>query len=122
MGYYRAKAKQVKEVSLELLERFGGKVPDTYQELISIKGVGPKTANLVLGQGFGQQALYVDVHVHRISNRLGLIKTKKVEETQELLERIVPKKYWNEYSRLLVTLGQNIRVSHLAVLFARYDL
>ena len=110
VGYYRNKAKQIKAVSQDLLDRFGGKVPDTYNELISIKGVGPKTANLVLGEGFGKQALYVDIHVHRISNRLGLVKTNKPEETQIELEQIVPKRYWNEYSRLLVTWGQNVCV------------
>lgn len=110
VGYYRSKAKQLKAVSHELLDRFGGKVPDTYDELISIKGVGPKTANLVLGEGFGKQALYVDIHVHRISNRLGLVKTSKPEETQIELEKIIPKRYWNEYSCLLVTWGQNVCV------------
>ena len=110
VGYYRNKAKQIKAVSQDLLDRFGGKVPDTYEELISIKGVGPKTANLVLGEGFGKEALYVDIHVHRISNRLGLVKTNKPEETQIELEKIIPKRYWNEYSRLLVTWGQNVCV------------
>lgn len=110
VGYYRSKAKQLQSVCKELLERFNGKVPSTYEELISIKGVGPKTANLVLGEAFGKQALYVDIHVHRISNRLGLIKTTTVKETQQELEHIVPKQYWNEYSRLLVTWGQNICV------------
>ncbi len=110
VGYYRSKAKQIKAVSQDLLDRFGGKVPDTYDELISIKGVGPKTANLVLGEGFGKEALYVDIHVHRISNRLGLVKTNKPEETQIELERIIPKRYWNEYSCLLVTWGQNVCV------------
>lgn len=110
IGYYRTKAKCIKSVCAEIIDRFKGKVPDTYEGLISIKGVGPKTAYLVLGEGFGKPALYVDIHVHRISNRLGLIKTKKVEETQIELERIVPKEYWNDYSRLLVTWGQNICV------------
>jgi endonuclease-3 len=110
VGYYRSKAKQLKSVCSELLERFNGIVPSTYEELTSIKGVGPKTANLVLGEAFGKQALYVDIHVHRISNRLGFITTTTVEETQRELERIVPKQYWNEYSRLLVTWGQNICV------------
>jgi endonuclease-3 len=110
VGYYRSKAKQLKSVCTELIERFNSQVPSTYDELISIKGVGPKTANLVLGEAFGKQALYVDIHVHRVSNRLGFITTTKVEDTQRELERIIPKHYWNEYSRLIVTLGQNICV------------
>lgn len=110
IGYYRSKAKQLKSVCTELIERFNSKVPSTYDELISIKGIGPKTANLVLGEAFDKQALYVDIHVHRISNRLGLISTTTVEDTQRELERIIPKHYWNEYSRLIVTLGQNICV------------
>lgn len=108
VGFYRSKAKRLKTVSQELIDRFKGKVPDTYQELISIKGVGPKTAHLVLGEAFDKQELYVDIHVHRISNRLGLVKTKKIEETQIELERIIPREYWNDYCRLIVTWGQNI--------------
>lgn len=108
VGFYRSKARRLKTVCQELIDRFQGKVPDTYQELISITGVGPKTAHLVLGEAFGKEALYVDIHVHRISNRLGLVKTKKPEETQIALEHIIPKEYWNEYCRLIVTWGQNI--------------
>lgn len=110
VGYYRSKAQQLKSVCTELIERFNGQVPSTYDQLISIKGIGPKTANLVLGEAFGKQALYVDIHVHRVSNRLGVINTTKVEDTQRELESIVPKNYWNEYSRLIVTWGQNVCV------------
>jgi endonuclease-3 len=108
IGFYKNKAKQLHEVSKALIERFAGVVPDTYDELTSIKGIGPKTANLVLSEGFGQPAIIVDVHVHRVSNRLGLIKTDTVQETQQALEEILPKKYWREYSQLVVTWGQNI--------------
>lgn len=108
VGFYKNKAMQIKSVSKELVDRFGGKVPHTYDELMSIKGVGPKTANLVLGEAFGQTAIYVDIHVHRVSNRLGLVNTQTPEETQQELERIIPKKYWNDYCRLLVAWGQNI--------------
>ncbi len=111
VGYYRNKAKQIKEVSKELIERFDGIVPNTYADLISIKGVGPKTANLVMAEGFGEPALIVDIHVHRISNRLGLIKTKTPEETQIALETILPPTYWTLYSRLMVVWGQNVCVS-----------
>lgn len=110
IGFYKSKARLIKSVSIDLIQRFQGKVPDTYEDLISIKGIGPKTANLVLGEAFDQPRLYVDIHVHRISNRLGLIKTNTVEQSQVELERIVPQKYWNEYSRLLVTWGQNVCV------------
>ena len=87
---------------------FGGIVPKTYPELISIKGVGPKTANLVLGVAFGQPAICVDVHVHRISSRLGLVCTKTPEETECALSRIFDKKYWIELNTLLVLWGQNV--------------
>lgn len=108
VGFYKNKAKQIKYVSQELIDRFGGKVPDTLEELTSIKGVGQKTANLVLAEGFKKPAIYVDVHVHRVSNRLGIIKTKTVKETQEALRELLPEKYWNDYCRLIVTWGQNI--------------
>lgn len=107
-GYYKNKAKTLRHVSQEILSRFGGIVPNTYQALISIKGVGPKTANLVLGMGFGVPSICVDTHVHRISNRLGLIQTKTVEETEENLKRLLPQEYWIEYNKLLVMWGQNV--------------
>jgi endonuclease-3 len=109
-GFYRRKAQQLHDISQELIDRFGGKVPGTFEKLISLKGVGHKTANLVLGVGFGIPAICVDVHVHRISNRLGIIKTKTVEETEEALKAVVPKKYWIEWNHLLVQWGQNICV------------
>lgn len=110
IGFYRQKTKQLQEVSQELLERFDGKVPHTEDELLSIKGIGRKTANLVLGVAFGIPALCVDIHVHRISNRLGLVKTKTPEETEKALRKILPKKYWIEFNKLLVMWGQNICV------------
>jgi endonuclease-3 len=108
IGFYRNKSQLLHSVSHDLISRFGGKVPDNYEDLISIKGVGPKTAYLVLAEAFGQQALYVDIHVHRVSNRLGLISTTTVEQTQQELEKIVPREYWSAYSRLIVVWGQNI--------------
>ncbi len=110
IGYYRQKAKAVHEVSQELIERFDGKVPKTQKELLSLKGVGIKTANLVLGEAFGIPAICVDIHVHRISNRLGLVETKTAEETEVALQEILPKEYWIEFNYLLVTWGQNICV------------
>ncbi len=109
-GFYRNKAKTLRSVSKDLIDRFGGKVPKSKEELLSIKGIGIKTANLVLGEAFGIPALCVDTHVHKISNRLGIVKTKSPEETEKALQSIVPKKYWIEYGRLLVVWGQNICV------------
>ena len=110
VGFYRQKAKQLHEMSRQLIEQFDGKVPQTEQELLSLKGVGRKTANLVLGEGFGIQAICVDTHVHRISNRLGLVKTKTPEETEVALKELLPKRYWIAYNRLLVMWGQNVCV------------
>lgn len=107
-GFYKTKARVLHDVSKTLLEKFKGKVPNTYEDLMSIKGVGGKTTNLVLGAAFGKPAICVDTHVHRISNRLGLIKTKTVEETEESLKKVLAKKYWNEWNNLLVVWGQNI--------------
>jgi endonuclease-3 len=109
-GYYKTKTRVLREVSLDLLNRFEGKVPDTYEAIISIKGVGPKTANLVLGLGFNVPGICIDTHVHRISNRLGLIKTKTVEQTQAALKTILPQDLWIEYNKLLVMWGQNVCV------------
>jgi endonuclease III len=109
-GFYKNKAKVLHEVSRDLIERFGGKVPRTRDELLSMKGIGIKTANLVLGQSFGIPAICVDTHVHRISNRLGIIKTKTVEQTEIALATVLPKKYWNVWNHLLVMWGQNICV------------
>lgn len=110
LGFYRKKAIVVHEVCRELLQRFDGKVPKTRDELLSLPGVGRKTANLVLGEAFGIPAICVDTHVHRISNRLGLVSTKTPEQTEIALERVIPKKYWIIWNRLLVTWGQNICV------------
>lgn len=109
-GFYRRKAQSLHTVSRDILTRFKGKVPHTSEELTSIKGVGIKTANLVLGEGFGIPALCVDTHVHRISNRLGFVATKTPEETEQKLKELLPPEYWIEYNRLLVMWGQNICV------------
>jgi len=109
-GFYRNKAKQILQISKDILDEFNGKVPNTLDELLSFKGVGLKTANLVLAEGFGIPAICVDVHVHRISNRLGLIKTKTPQETEQALKKILPSEYWAEWNKLLVMWGQNICV------------
>lgn len=108
LGFYRQKARTLHSVSRDLIQRFGGKVPDSHQKLISIVGVGPKTANLVMGHAFGVPSICVDTHVHRISNRLGLISTRTPEETEMALKKVVPEKYWIELNSLLVMWGQNI--------------
>lgn len=110
IGFYKRKARILKDVSQELLSRFNGQVPATYQELRSIKGIGPKTANLVLGIAFNIPAICVDIHVHRISNRLGLVHTKRPEDTEKDLKKILPQEYWIEWNKLLVMWGQNICV------------
>lgn len=107
-GFYKNKAKVLREVSKTLIEKFGGQVPRSYEELISIKGVGPKTANLVLGMAFDVPAICVDTHVHRISNRLGIIKTKTAEQTLVELEKVLPRQRWVLWNKLLVIWGQNI--------------
>lgn len=109
-GFYKNKARILQEVSQALLDRFEGRVPDTFEELISIKGVGLKTANLVLGLAFDKPAICVDTHVHRISNRLGLIATKTVEQTEQTLQKKLPQRYWTVWNKLLVMWGQNICV------------
>ncbi|MBU5688386.1 MAG: endonuclease III [Candidatus Aenigmarchaeota archaeon] len=107
-NYYKTKAKRIKEISKTLIEKYNGKVPDQFDELIKLKGVGRKTANIVLTHAFGKNAIAVDTHVHRISNRLGLVKTKTPHQTEEELKKILPKKYWKIYNDLLVVWGQNI--------------
>ncbi|HCB11867.1 MAG TPA: endonuclease III [Cyanobacteria bacterium UBA11991] len=108
VGFYKNKAKQIIELSKELVEKYNGKVPCDIDELCKFKGVGRKTANLVLSQGFNVPAICVDVHVHRIFNRLGYVKTKNPEETEFALREKLPKKYWILINSLLVTFGQNI--------------
>ncbi len=109
-GFWRNKAKFIKELCHQLVNNFDSKVPDTLEELITLKGVGRKTANLVLTIGLNKLGICVDTHVHRISNRWGYIKTKKPEETEFALRKKLPKKYWIEYNDLLVTYGQNLCV------------
>jgi endonuclease III len=109
-GFYHRKARLLHEVSRDLLERFEGEVPSNLDQLLSIKGVGRKTANLVLGVAFEIPAICVDTHVHRVSNRLGLVKTTTTEETEAELKKILPSQYWIEYNQLMVQWGQNICV------------
>ncbi len=106
VGFYRTKAKLLPEAARLLLDRWQGRVPATLDELVELPGVGRKVANIVLSQGFGIPAIAVDTHVHRISNRLGLVRTMTPGQTERRLERVLPKRYWLEWNFLLVALGQ----------------
>lgn len=108
VGFYRTKARTILLISKTLLGQFNGQVPDDLDVLLTFKGVGRKTANLVLTEGFGKPAVCVDTHVHRISNRFGYVNTKTPEETEWALRKKLPQKYWIEYNSLLVVWGQNV--------------
>ncbi len=108
VGFYHTKARRIRELSAVLLEKFNGQVPETLEELLSFNGVGRKTANLVLVEGFGKDGLCVDTHVHRISNRLGFVATVSPEKTEQALREKLPRKFWKEYNALLVLWGQNV--------------
>ena len=108
VGFYQNKAAQIIELSKQIAEKYEGKVPSSIEELVKFKGVGRKTANLVLAKGFNIPAICVDVHVHRITNRLGYVNTKTPDETEQVLRKILPKEYWIDFNTLLVTHGQNI--------------
>jgi len=108
VGFYRTKAKTLVEVCRTLLERYDGKVPNDIDELVKLKGVGRKTANLVVTLGYGKPGICVDTHVHRISNLWGYVKTKTPEQTETALREKLPREYWIEFNDLLVTFGQNL--------------
>lgn len=110
VGFFKTKAKRIREICKKLIEEYDSKVPDTIEELLKFKGIGRKTANIVVTQGFGKLGIAVDTHVHRISNRLGYVKTKTPEETEFTLRKKLPKRFWIDYNDLLVTWGQNICV------------
>jgi len=107
-GFYKVKAKRIREISKQLLERFEGKLPSNLPELVSLPGVGRKTANCVLVYAFQKPAMPVDVHVHRISNRIGLVNTKTPAQTEFALMETVPKRNWLELNHLMVRYGQLI--------------
>lgn len=108
VGFYKNKAKQIIALSKKIVDEYNGKVPNSIDELLKFDGVGRKTANLVMAKGFNKPAICVDVHVHRIFNRLGLVNTKTPEETEMKLREIIPEKYWIRLNTDFVTLGQNI--------------
>ncbi|AKB23508.1 Endonuclease III [Methanosarcina sp. MTP4] len=108
VGFYRVKAGRIKVISRILLEEYEGRVPDDMESLLKFPGVGRKTANCVLAHAFFQDALAVDTHVYRLSNRMGLVRTKSPEETEIELKKVFPRWYWKHINLLLVKLGQNI--------------
>ena len=107
-AFFRNKAKSMKEMCKVLVKEYSGKVPDRLEELLQLKGVGRKTANLTLTLGHNKPGICVDIHVHRICNRLGYVKTKSPDETEMVLREILPKRYWKGFNDLLVSFGQNL--------------
>ncbi len=108
VGFYRTKAKSIHQICRRLIDTYGGAVPDSIDALMTLQGVGRKTANLVVTVGFQKPGICVDVHVHRISNRWGYIKTQTPEESEQALRHKLPKQYWITYNDLLVPYGQNL--------------
>jgi endonuclease-3 len=108
IGFYNVKAARIKEVSQIIVEKYNGKVPSKLGDLLTLPGVGRKTANCVLVYGFKKPAIPVDVHVHRISNRIGIVNTKMPEETEIVLRKSIERKYWTRVNETFVTFGQNI--------------
>jgi endonuclease-3 len=108
VGFYRVKARRIRDLSREIEEKYEGKVPDTIEELLRLKGVGRKTANLVVTLGYDQPGICVDTHVHRITNRWGLIWTKNPAKTEFALREILPVRYWKKLNGYLVAFGQGV--------------
>jgi endonuclease-3 len=108
VGFYRTKARTIREVARRLETEFGGKVPNTMDALLDLKGVGRKTAALVVSLGYGVPAICVDTHVHRISNRLGWVRTRTPGETEQALMQLVPRKHWIDVNEIMVGFGQRV--------------
>jgi endonuclease-3 len=109
VSFYRTKARHVRETSRQILTRFGGRVPDRMADLLTLPGVGRKTANLVLILSHGSQDnICVDTHVHRLANRLGWARTRTPDQTEQVLYRVVPRRWWPDVNVRLVTWGQNV--------------
>ena len=108
VGFYRNKTKTIHHICRELIDRYDARVPDEIDALLTLKGVGRKTANLVVSLGFGKPAICVDTHVHRISNRLGYVSTKTPEQTEQALRLKLPLPYWTDYNTLMVAFGRHI--------------
>jgi endonuclease III len=108
VGFYRTKARVIRGICRDLIEKFDGRVPDEIDALLTLKGVGRKTANLVVTEAYGKPGICVDTHVHRISNRWGLVRTKTPEKTEMALREVLPRRHWLEINALLVAFGQSI--------------
>jgi endonuclease III len=108
VGFYRTKARVIHGICRDLIEKFGGRVPDEIEALTTLKGVGRKTANLVVTESFRKPGICVDTHVHRISNRWGLVAAKTPDKTESALRATLPRRYWIEYNSLVVAFGQTI--------------
>jgi endonuclease-3 len=108
VSFYRVKTKSIQAISDQLLTRFGGEVPSKLEDLLELPGVGRKTANIVVTLGFRKPGIAVDTHVHRISNRLGYVRTKSPDDTEMALRKKLPPRYWVTFNDLLVTYGQNL--------------
>lgn len=108
IGFYNVKASRLKEVSQLIIKNYNGEIPSNLNDLLTLPGVGRKTANCVLVYGFKKAAIPVDIHVHRISNRIGIVNTKNPEETENVLQKSIDKKYWIRVNETFVTFGQNI--------------
>lgn len=107
-GFYNTKAKSIKKLSEQLIEKFDSKVPDSIDELVKLPGVGRKTANLVMTRGFGKPAICVDTHVHRIVNRLGVVKTDNPAQSEYALREILPEKFWIDINDIFVIFGRTV--------------
>ena len=108
VNYYKTKARRIKQISKEIVENHKGKVPDNFDDLLAFKGVGRKTANIVMVYGFHRPGIPVDTHVHRVSNRLGWVNTKTPEKTESALRSLLPQRYWLGINDIFVQFGQNI--------------
>ena len=121
VGFYRNKAAQIREICRILMDKHAGSVPDSLEELLKFKGVGRKTANLVVTLGFNKPGICVDTHVHRICNRWGYVQTRTPDETESRLREILPPQYWLRINDLLVTFGQNLCTPRFSVLFQMHS-
>ncbi len=108
VGFYRTKARVIHGICRDLIEKFDGRVPDKIERLLELRGVGRKTANLVVTQAFRKPGICVDTHVHRISNRWGLVSTRTPDQTEMALRKVLPRRHWIDYNTLLVAFGQTI--------------
>ena len=108
VGFYRTKARVIRGICRDLIKKFDGRVPDEIDELLTLKGVGRKTANLVVTEAYAKPGICVDTHVHRISNRWGLVRTKTPDKTEIALRAVLPPRHWIEYNGILVAFGQTI--------------